>query len=200
MPAAEVVHEAPVGQAAPMEVRIPRPAAIPFVTPPPTGRPEIVETLALPEGLSEDVLAAGVIPRDPMQARVAMTRLARQLGRDYRLAYGTTLKTDLMAIDAMQRHIRRRFADGPLDEQHSRQLQVELTRHGALLSEILARVLGAEWVDLSPEEPGRWAMRVPPSVTVWPIGRVYRFYGQGHREADLVAFFMELESGVRRRR
>jgi hypothetical protein len=188
----------------PAPLEIPRPARVPWAPPPPTGRPEIVETLALPEGLSEGMLAAGIIPRDEMQARIAMTRLARQLGRDYRLAYGTTLKTDLMAVDAMQRHIRRRFADGPLDEAHSRQLQVELTRHGALMSEILARVLGATWNDLTPEEPGRWAMTVPvpqaQPVTVWPIGRVYRFYGQGHREADLVAFFMELEAAARPRR
>lgn len=162
------------------------------------GRPEIVETLPLPAGLTEDLLPAGVVPSDTAQVRVAMTRLARQLGRDYRLTYGTTLKTDLVAIDAMQRHIRRRFADAPLDDKHARQLQVELTRHGALMSEILARILGARWTDLSSEEPGHWAMAVPPGVTVWPIGRVYRFYGQGQREADLVAFFMELEAGARR--
>ncbi len=182
------------------------PAAIPRLAPPPdlappvAPRAEIVESLALPPGLSEDMLAAGVIPRDPRQARVAMTRLARQLGRDYRLAYGTALKTDVAAIDAMQRHIRRRFADGPLDEARARQMQIELTRHGALMSEILARQLGAEWIDLSPEEPGRWVMQVPPGVTVWPIGRVYRFYGQGHREGDLLAFFAELENGARGRR
>jgi len=196
------VAPAPAPAAAPMQ--LPPPARVQWMPAPPTGRPEIVETLALPEGLSESMLAAGVIPRDEMQARIAMTRLARQLGRDYRLAYGTTLKTDLMAVDAMQRHIRRRFADGPLDDAHSRQLQVELTRHGALMSEILARILGATWADLSPEEPGRWAMTVPAPnaqpVTVWPIGRVYRYYGQGHREADLVAFFMELEAAARPRR
>jgi hypothetical protein len=179
---------------------IPPPPRVPWVQPAPTGRPEIVETLALAEGLTEDMLPAGTLPRDAMQARIGMTRLARQLGRDYRMTYGKTLKTDLMAVEAMQRHIGRRFADGPLDEKHSQQLQIELTRHGALLSEILARVLGAEWDDLSSDEPGRWAMMVPPGVLVWPIGRVYRYYGQGHREADLVAFFMELEADARRRR
>jgi hypothetical protein len=206
-PAPVAIQHPEMTAPAPAPMEIPRPArvpAAPWVPPPPTGRPEIVETLALPEGLSESMLAAGLIPRDEVQARIAMTRLARQLGRDYRLAYGTTLKTDLMAVDAMQRHIRRRFADGQLDEAHARQLQVELTRHGALMSEILARVLGATWADLSPEEPGRWAMTVPvphaQPLTVWPIGRVYRYYGQGHREADLVAFFMELEAAARPRR
>jgi hypothetical protein len=168
------------------------------LTAPVSPRLEIVETLRLPPGLTEEMLAAGSIPRNAPEARVAMTRLARHLGRDYRLWYGTTLMTDVMAVDAMQRHLRRRFADGPLDERHARELQVELTRHGALMSEILARSLGAQWLDLSSPEPGRWSMRVPPSVTVWPIGRLYRFYGQGHREADLVAFYMELESGAQR--
>ena len=40
--------------------------------------------------------------------RIALTRLSRDVGRDYRLFYGTTLKADLLAIDAMQRHLRRR--------------------------------------------------------------------------------------------
>lgn len=176
------------------------PQAVPVYTPEPARRAEIVETLPLPAGLNEDMLAAGVLPRNAVQARIGMTRLARQLGRDYRLAYGTALKTDLMAIEAMQRHLRRRWADGPLDAQHQTQLQIELARHGALMSEILARRLCGEWVDLSGDEPGRWAMHVPPGAQVWPIGRVYRFYGQGHREADLVHYFMELEAAFRRGR
>ena len=160
-------------------------------------RAEIIETLALAPGLSEDMLPAGAVPRNEQQARVAMTRLARHLGRDYRLWYGTTLKTDVVAVDAMQRHLRRRFADGVLDDKRSRQLEVELTRHGAVLSEILARTVGAQWVDLSSEQPGHWSMIVPPGTRVWPIGRVYRFFGQGHREADLVAFYTELQAGAR---
>lgn len=159
--------------------------------------PEIVETLQLPSGLNDNMLAPAEMPRDPANARILMTRLARELGRDYRLWYGTTLKTDVIAIDAMQRHLRRRFSEGTLDESHARQLEAELTRHGALLSEILARRLGAEWVDLESEKPGHWAMSVPPQVRVWPVGRVYRFFRQGHREADLVAFYAELELGMR---
>jgi hypothetical protein len=157
-----------------------------------------------------------------MQTRIAMTRLARDIGRDYRLWYGTALKTDLLAIDAMQRHLRRRYPDEPTEEAGLRQLEKELMRHGALLSEILARTLGAEWVDVSSEHPGQWAMvirphaqgdrptyddparsdrpmrDVPPSVRVWPIGRVYRFYRQGHRESDLVAFYLDLETYAKR--
>ncbi len=161
----------------------------------PNRRPEIVETLSTPEGVDERILVPGVLPKTVDEVRVAMTRLSRDLGRSYRLWYGTTLKTDVMAIDAMQRHLRRRFADPPADEKHARRLELELTRHGALLSEILARSLGAQWAvgDFSSQPPGHWAMLVPPGVGVWPIGRMYRFYRQGHRESDLVAFYMELE-------
>lgn len=172
---------------------------IPPEPPPPfrPSRPEIVETLPLPPGFDETLLERGARPRTPEQARVAMTRLARELGRDYRLWYGTTLKTDFIAIDAMQRHLRRRFRDAPSDEAHVHLLEAELTRHGALLSEILARSLGAEWTDLESDKPGHWAMAVPPQVRVWPIGRVYRFFRQGHREADLLAFYADLERGAR---
>jgi hypothetical protein len=184
---------------APDTERMPVLVAMPTAHPPirRLSAPEIVETLQLPPGLNDNMLAPAEMPRDPNNARILMTRLARELGRDYRLWYGTALKTDVIAIDAMQRHLRRRFSEGTLDEPHARQLEAELTRHGALLSEILARRLGAEWVDLESEKPGHWAMSVPPQVRVWPIGRVYRFFRQGHREADLVAFYAELELGMR---
>jgi hypothetical protein len=150
----------------------------------PAGPPrvEVVETMSSPEG---------------NDARIRMSRLARELARDYRLSYGTTLKTDPVAIEAMQRHLRRRFADADGDARTSKMLETELTRHGALLSEILIRMLGAQWVDVSSAELGRWAMVVPPSTRVWPIGRVYRFFEQGHRESDLVAFYFDLQKGTR---
>lgn len=161
-------------------------------------RPEIVETLPLPSDAQEEMLAVGGFPRTALEMRIAMTRFSREVGRDYRLFYGTTLKADLLAIDAMQRHLRRRFADGAVDENHARQLEAELTRHGALLSEILARSLGAQWVDFASEQPGHWAMVIAPDLRVWPVGRVYRFFRQGHREADLVAFYIDLETRARR--
>ena len=157
------------------------------------GRSEIVETLALPGGLSDEMLGEEATPTTPAQMRIAMTRVARALGRDYRLWYGTTLKTNAMAIEAMQRHLRRRFGDGGADPKTEKKLEIELTRHGALLGEILARILGGEWVDVSGDEPGRWTMTLGPTLRVWPIGRVYRFFKQGHREADLVAFYLDLE-------
>ena len=68
---------------------------------------------------------------------------------------------------------------------------------GALLSEFLARVLDAEWTDITPTELGYWAMSVPPkggvgdSKRVWPFGRILRFIASGG-EDDLVAFFRKL--------
>lgn len=154
--------------------------------------PEIVESLALPYGACEEMLGERATPRDPLLARVAMTRLARALGRDYRLWYGATLETDVFAIDGMQRHLRRRFVDARANASKRLELEGELTRHGALLSEILARSLGAEWNDLSSDDPREWTMVTPRGKVVRPIGQVHRFFRKGHEEADLVAFYTNL--------
>jgi len=191
-----------VGEPIPPPPRVPAPEPEPTPPPPPVQaaaapppvatrieplkerpRTEVVETMSTPEG--DDI-------------RVRMTQLARELARDYRLAYGTTLKTDPIAIEAMQRHLRRRVGDAKTEERR-RGLETELLRHGALLSEILARSLGAQWIETTGEQPGTWSMLVPPSTRVWPIGRVYRFFEQGHRESDLVAFYFELERSARLR-
>jgi hypothetical protein len=156
--------------------------------------PELVESLALPLDATEEVLAIGDWPTTRIQVRVAMTRLARSLARDYRLWYGTTLRCNVLAVDAMQRHLAQRYAGAVLADP---KVESELQRHGALLSEILARALGADWVDIAPTEPGYWAMRVPPSTRCWPIGRVYRFVALGHRERDLVSYYLDLEARSR---
>jgi hypothetical protein len=156
--------------------------------------PELVETLALPYGASEATLGMSDLPRTPLQARVALTRLCRDLARDYRLAYGKTLRCNVLAIDAMQQHLMHRFAGATLSD-HG--VTWELRRHGALVSEIIARALGGGWIDVGPTEPGYWAMQVMPSLVTYPIGRVYRFVAMGHRERDLVGYYLELESRVR---
>jgi len=156
--------------------------------------PELVESLALPLGATEEVLAVGDWPTTPIQARTAMTRLARSLARDYRLWYGSTLRCNVLAVDAMQRHLAQRYAGATLDDPKT---VLELQRHGALLSEILARCLGADWADIAPTEPGYWAMFVPPTTRCWPIGRVYRYVSLGHRERDLVSYFLEIEARAR---
>jgi hypothetical protein len=71
----------------------------------------------------------------------------------------------------------------------------EAELHGALLSEMLARLADAEWVDIAPTELGYWAMTLPTrdgaGKRVWPFGRVLRFIASGG-EDDLVAFFRKL--------
>ncbi len=156
--------------------------------------PELVESLALPLGASEAALNANELPRTPLQARIAMTRLSRDLARDYRLWYGKSLRCNVLAIDAVQQHLTHRFAGAPISDEG---VAWELRRHGAFLSEILARALGAEWIDIGPTEPGYWAMLVPPATRAWPIGRVYRFVALGHHARDLVSYYLELESRAR---
>jgi hypothetical protein len=197
-------RNAPPGASLPPVVTIPAPAARlsqrpvapdPFVPPAVRNDPELIETLPLPVGASEELLAVGNWPTTALQARTAMTRLARSLARDYRLWYGTTLRCNVLAVDAMQRHLAQRYAGATLEDA---KVVSELQRHGALMSEILARRLGAEWVDIAPTEPGYWAMFVAPETRCWPIGRVYRFVSLSHRERDLVSYFLDVEARTRR--
>ncbi len=155
---------------------------------------ELVESLALPMGASESILGPNELPTTASQARVAMTRLARDLARDYRLWYAKTLRCNVMAVEAMQQHLAKRFAGAPIAEPV---VAWELRRHGALLSEIIARALDGDWSDIAPSEPGYWAMLVPPSTRTWPIGRVYRFVALGNSERDLVSYYLDLETRVR---
>lgn len=193
-----LAYAPPPGASLPPFASEPPPPPRVRVTPPPGCRREygrepieIVEALALPEGADESMLAPGTQPKTPLEARIAFTRIARDVGRDYRLFYGTTLRTDWGAVDAMQRHLRGRF--GQSRDADARLLD-ELFRHGALLSEILARTLAAAWVDVSPSEAGYWAMFVPPATRTFPIGRVHRFFAVGREEKDLVGYCLELES------
>jgi hypothetical protein len=173
---------------------VPRGVALERVSAPVRYDPELVESLALPYGASEEVLAIGETPTTPVEARVAMTRLARTVGRDYRLWYGASLRCNVIAVDLIQRHIAQRYVGASLADPKTTS---ELLRHGALLSEIIARALGGSWVDVSPTECGYWAMLVPPATRCWPIGRVYRFVALGHLERDLVAYYLDLEKRVR---
>jgi hypothetical protein len=156
--------------------------------------PELVESLALPAAATEASLGTNDLPKTPVEARVTMTRLSRDLARDYRLWYGKSLRCNVLAVDAMQQHLAHRFAGAPISDAG---VAWELRRHGALLSEIFARGLGGVWVDIGPSEPGYWAMLLQPSLRVLPIGRVYRFVAMGHREKDLVSYYLDVEARVR---
>jgi hypothetical protein len=169
-------------------------------TPPPGARgamlhgAELAESLPLPAGSSETDLGVNDRPTTPAQARIAMIRLARDLARDYRLWYGKALRCDVIAIDGMQQHLAQRYEGASIADE---EVAWELRRHGALLSEILARKLGGVWVDVGPSEPGYWAMLLGPELRTHPIGRVYRFVSLGPRERDLVSYFIDLEGRLR---
>jgi hypothetical protein len=156
---------------------------------------ELAEHLALPTGLATDGYESGALPKSVVEARVAFTLLARELGLDYRLKRGIELRADLSGIETMQAVLLETFPDHTIRTADD---AYELRRHGALLSEILARRLDAEWLDISPGELGYWAMIVPPDTRVWPFGRVARLVEMGHKERDLVSYYLELQSRIRR--
>jgi hypothetical protein len=159
--------------------------------------PELIESLPLPLGASESVLGPNELPTTGIQARVAMTRLARDLARDYRLWYAKTLRCNVLAVEAMQQHLANRYKGAPIGEPA---VAWELRRHGALLSEVIARALDGDWTDVAPSEPGYWAMLIPPATRSWPIGRVYRFVALGNTERDLVSYYIDLEARAREAR
>jgi hypothetical protein len=163
--------------------------------------PELVESLPLPHGADETLLDRYALPTTPLEARIAMTRLARELGREYRVRHGKMLRCDVMAIEAMQLQLLR-LAGAQLQD---REVAWQLRRHGALLSEIFARALGGEWIDIGHKEAAYWMMRVAADLHVRPIGAVFQFVAdgataasarRGHpggRSEDLVAQFLELD-------
>jgi hypothetical protein len=157
---------------------------------------ELAEHLALPAGLGNDGRAFDALPKSVLEARVSFTLLAREVGLDYRLKRGIELRADVSGLEAMQSVLLESFPEHVIRTPED---AYELRRHGALLSEILARRLDAEWIDISPNELGYWAMIVPPDTRVWPFGRVARLVEMGHKERDLVSYFFELQSRARGR-
>ena len=153
-------------------------------------RVEKAETLSLPAGLTDEH-AGDDLPTSPLEGRIYFTRRTRELGALYRQRYNVELRTDLRSIELIQRYLVEEFETGELrtpEDIHDVRL------HGAFVSELLARRLGAEWTDIAVSEMGYWAMNVPPGTTVWPIGRVIRFVTMQHRERDLVSYFLELQA------
>jgi hypothetical protein len=183
------------------------PTPLPSSSPRP-GEAERLETLSLPQGLLG--LAPPALdepPRAPPAARLAFTFLTRELGRELRMRHGVDLRTDTEGLEQAQRYLRERLADGRI---RTREDERELMRNGAFMSELLARRLGAFWVDLESNDSARWAMLVPASeartgadyppepTRVWPFARVLRFVAMGHKERDLVSYYLELEAIARR--
>jgi hypothetical protein len=129
-----------------------------------------------------------------LDARIAFTWMTRDLGREYRAQRGVELRTDVASLERAQRHLRDRFPEGEIRTPDD---FFELRRHGAFLSELIARQLGGFWLDIGPSELGYWAMMVPPSTRIWPFGRVFRYVAMGRTERDLLSYYTELEARAR---
>ena len=161
---------------------------------------EAAERLSFPPGMQDEPPPHDEAPRSPDAARLVCTYLARELGRELRMRHNLELRTDIDGLEMAQRYLRE-----ALTGEHARtsEEQREVMRHGALLSELLARRLGARWIDLESPDPGHWAMLVPsrskPDAVcrVWPFGRVLRFLAQRHKERDLVSYYLQLEAHAR---
>ena len=161
---------------------------------------ERVETLALPMGLQVEAPPSDDPPRNPTAARVACTYLARELGRELRLRHSVEIQDDVAGLEVAQRYLREALVDGRV---RTPEEEREVMRHGALLSEMIARRLGGRWIEVESRDAGTWVMLVPARsrpdevARVWPFGRVLRFVVMGHRERDLVSYYLELESRSR---
>ena len=183
------------------------------VPPPSDHEGETVESFSLPPGASTEPPPSDEAPRTPPAARLSCTYLARELGRELRLRHGVHLRGDVEGLELAQRYLREAVPDGRI---RSPEEEREVMRTGAFLAELLARRLSARWADLE-SEPGGWSMLLPcragrgttgasasggvPSagqvMRVWPFGRVMRFVTMGHKERDLVSYFLELDSRAR---
>lgn len=169
--------------------------------PPPRGvDAEAVETLSPPPGTPADPsLAAQEQPRSPQEARISCTVLARELGHELRVRHGVELRSDLEGLETAQRYLR----EATLDAQTRGVDEREVLRNGGFLAELLARRLGGRWADIDAHDPRRWAMLIPSAshpdevARVWPFSRVARFVALGHKERDLVSYYLELEARSR---
>jgi hypothetical protein len=152
---------------------------------------ELAHELSLPPGVTPTGNAAlEPLPGSVLEARIRFTMLSRALGQTYK-ERGITLRADASGIEAMQSFLLDAFPGRALRAAEEARIVHE---HGAFLSEILARVLDAVWIDIASPDIGHWAMVVPPNTRVWPFGRVLRLIAMGHKERDLVSYYLELES------
>jgi hypothetical protein len=157
---------------------------------------EIVERLSLPPGLHGEVpkiAKSNQLPTSPADARVAFTYLARALARDYRVHHAHVVRTDITSLAFMQRELRHSFPSGASSEHDV----ISIRRHGAFLSEMIARTLGGFWQDIAPTEIGYWSMIVPPNTRVLPFGRILRFLALGPKYQDLTTLYAGLEARAR---
>lgn len=134
---------------------------------------------------------ADVRVRAAHDARTQCTAMARELGMLYRTQHGIELRNDLGSLEVVQAELIARYHETGV---RTVAAMLDLRRHGAFLSEMIARTLKATWLDVGPKELGHWTMFIPPDTRVWPFARVLRFVTMGSKERDLVSYFRELHA------
>jgi hypothetical protein len=180
-----------------LEVRADRALSVP---PERAVESENVETLSVPPGMHDEPPPYDEPPKTPPAARLFCTYLARELARELRMRHAAELRCDIDGLELAQRFLREAIAG---DAVRTAEEEREVMRHGAFLSELLARRLGARWIDLEPADPTRWAMLVPSRTRptevcrTWPFGRVLRFVALKHKERDLVSHCLQMEAHAR---
>lgn len=159
-------------------------------TPPPLviGKLEIAETFEDPP---RPPSLADARVRGAYEARMQCTVMARELGMLYRTQHSIELRNDLASLEAVQAELVARYHETGV---RTVSAMLDLRRHGAFLSEMIARSVHGTWLEVSPSELGHWTMFVPPDTRVWPFARVLRFVTMGSKERDLVAYFLELHA------
>ncbi len=161
---------------------------------------EGAERLSIPPGMQDESPPHDEAPRSPPAARLVCTYLTRELGRELRMRHSVELRTDVDGLELAQRFLREAVTG---ERARTSEEQREVMRQGAFVAELLARRLGARWIDLESPDPGHWAMLVPSRLKpdavcrVWPFGRVLRFVAQRHKERDLVSYFLQIEFHAR---
>jgi hypothetical protein len=162
---------------------------VPFAPTTTRGEPEDAIALKPPFPGALPYAATEGPPRNGNDARRYFTALTIELARDYQTHYGLFLRTNVDGLESVQRRISEILATGEVKTIGEAR---EVRRHGAFLSEVLARNLGAYWENVDHPDLGHWSMIVPARIRVWPFGRIVRFVKLGTRERDLVSFYLEL--------
>lgn len=180
-----IVEEPPVPRRAPANSHV---ALAPYR---PRAVSALLEELPLPHGLGESMLPASSRPAGRAQLRIAIVRLAREVGRELRAVQRRVARTDAACIEILQRLLLA-YADGVVrGTSDPRGMAPMIARYGVVLGEILAHRIGAEWSYLEGDNPGAWRLTLPSGEDVYPVARVHRFLLQRNREQDLVGFFLE---------
>jgi hypothetical protein len=175
----------------------PNPPALPKapLLPKHSGAAELAADLSLPAGLAAPAtLALDTVPRSVLEARIQFTMLTRELGARYQSRQGIELRMDLSGLEAVQHYLAESY---PKHVVQSPEEAYDMRMHGAFMSELLARTLDADWIDIDNADLGHWVMLVPADARVHPFGRVLRYVAQGARERDLVSFYFELQTRKR---